>query len=344
MNKTMKKITAALLALCCVTGMTAAADGSTYNHIFDWGSGALTWEVVDSLEQVDLQKYGKPADYLYYVEDSHDLIIEVKPRQNTLFFVLQDDLDIQAVSDEVAEIVQGYLPDNWETFVEWDHSYQSDTAVLRQSVTRPMGDLCAFELTLTDGVENKTEIESGILLALARKHLISEFYGFGETADFWTMYINGGDIVFDYYHPNTDLEKLRAYLAEHYPDYELDGNILHGTAALSVREKAELIYELKQQCGVFIPLVEVPVDPVKTCTGGTGSGHNKLEKQGDVTLDCELGITDVIALNRNLMVGDPLCCTARVNSDIDGDGTPDEADSLAILKEIVEITKDFKAQ
>ena len=72
------------------------------------------------------------------------------------------------------------------------------------------------------------------------------------------------------------------------------------------------------------------------------TGRNLLEKQGDVTLDTELSIIDVIALNKNLMTGEPLCDTAKKNADINRDGTPDEADSLAILKEIIELTHDFE--
>ena len=53
---------------------------------------------------------------------------------------------------------------------------------------------------------------------------------------------------------------------------------------------------------------------------------------------------DVIAANKAILGSYTLCDTARKNADISGDGTPDETDSLAILKEVVGITEGFVEQ
>ena len=58
---------------------------------------------------------------------------------------------------------------------------------------------------------------------------------------------------------------------------------------------------------------------------------------GDMDGDKKLGIVDVIVLNKNLMVGEPLSDEAKENADVDQNGKIDETDALNILKAVVEI-------
>lgn len=58
---------------------------------------------------------------------------------------------------------------------------------------------------------------------------------------------------------------------------------------------------------------------------------------GDVTLDGEVDILDVIALNKFLLGSAKLDADARANADTDGNTTLDSTDSLNILKFVVEI-------
>ncbi len=60
---------------------------------------------------------------------------------------------------------------------------------------------------------------------------------------------------------------------------------------------------------------------------------------GDVTLDGKVTIVDVIALNKNLMVGEKLSAQAKRNADVDlsDPEKPDEVDALNILKAVVEL-------
>ncbi|MBP0972503.1 MAG: hypothetical protein J5851_01195 [Oscillospiraceae bacterium] len=371
MNTIMKKTIAALLAFSCLplSGMTAqgAFDHAQFDHVFGWGEGGVTWEVLDNMEEIDLRPYGTPPENHYYMfVDRYDLyLVRATPRDNTLFFVIRDELDIDAVTDTVVDVVEDYIPDIRERIGVNNCSFSCDTATLKKSYTEAMASAyTAFQLELSDSVENKEEIESGILLGLARKHLISEFYGFGETAHFYTMgYDKTAKVSYPipddiYYEWNgiekPDFDAAEAYIKENYPDYSVEFQenedgvrtscSIECTGTLDYSRKLKLIFDLANRFGLMNTYWTVPSEVSGTVTAGTGSGHNKLEKKGDVTLDTDLGITDVIALNRNLMVGDPLCCTANVNADINGDGTPDEADSLAILKEIVEITEDFQPQ
>ena len=57
---------------------------------------------------------------------------------------------------------------------------------------------------------------------------------------------------------------------------------------------------------------------------------------GDLTLDRELTITDVIALNQNLLCGMKLNTAQTALADYNSDGIPDSSDSLELLRRIIE--------
>ena len=62
---------------------------------------------------------------------------------------------------------------------------------------------------------------------------------------------------------------------------------------------------------------------------------------GDVRNDGGLDFLDVIALNQYLLGSCTLDAYSREAADVDKNGTIDTTDSLMILKEVVEVTKDF---
>ena len=63
---------------------------------------------------------------------------------------------------------------------------------------------------------------------------------------------------------------------------------------------------------------------------------------GDVNCDGSVNILDVICLNKNLMVGDPITAQGRLNADANrSGGDPDEVDTLTILKYVVELIKEL---
>ena len=53
---------------------------------------------------------------------------------------------------------------------------------------------------------------------------------------------------------------------------------------------------------------------------------------GDANDDGTVSIADVLALNKNLLAGEPLTEAGRIAADVNLDGAPDSADALAILK------------
>lgn len=57
--------------------------------------------------------------------------------------------------------------------------------------------------------------------------------------------------------------------------------------------------------------------------------------KGDVNCDGKVNILDVILLNKSLLAGETITEQGTLNADVDGDGTPTNADSLTILKHTI---------
>lgn len=62
---------------------------------------------------------------------------------------------------------------------------------------------------------------------------------------------------------------------------------------------------------------------------------------GDVNEDGSVDIVDVLLLNKNLLVGEPLTKQGIINADVDVDGKPTSADALAILKYSIDLITAF---
>ena len=363
MKNRMKKLTAAILALCClpVAGVTASAKGLPHY----WGE--TTWDALEGMEQINT--YGLMGDHMEaYVSEKNQTLVTVYPMQQRMLFVLNDTIEPEEGGRQIAEILDPYFPGMTEHYSSAFSSYASDPVAgyCIASITRSDTNDRAFELTLPAKPENADELESSILLALARKHLISGFYGWGETACYSHAFWEGtGDPmkrISNYYHQYgttdsaadkeyVDWDAVQAFLDAQYPgltaepcsvahqipmadgtsmDVVYDFYQITGADGLSYREQTELRFELAAKFGCELVLLSPDVDYYTT-------GHNALLQPGDVTLDTDITIVDVIALNRNIMTGDPLCDTAKQNADLNGSGAPDEADSLDLLKYIVGI-------
>ena len=393
MNKRIKKI-AALLAAACIplTGLPAWANYCETN-----------WSTFANMEQFDdhgmLQESMYP-DARFYIEtyqsatgqECHRLV-RATPIPRLLCFAAREPLTPE-IADEIAGTLDPILPGLYEnveikyyvdTDTEYGRIYRNEQATLGFYYDEICGRM--IHLYFNEEPENAAELEASILMALAKKHLISELYGFGQTVELSNGFVAGGG---DYYSDEqlhdpdeealermkrdasplgslyqevygsdytevvrtVDLDAVQAVLDEKYPGlfvetydsvpflYKGKDRVertitlplfrIVGAEELPYVRQIELLCELAANCGLRLY-------GTYDQDAAEASRYNALEKPGDVTLDTEIGIVDVIALNRNIMTGDALCDTAKRNADLNGNGAPDETDALNLLKYIVGI-------
>ena len=86
------------------------------------------------------------------------------------------------------------------------------------------------------------------------------------------------------------------------------------------------------------PATEPPTEPA-TELQPVASG-----KYGDVNLDGNIDILDVITLNRGILGKEILSDTSRKYADVDNSGKPDAQDALYIMKRIVGLVNEFPAE
>ncbi len=63
--------------------------------------------------------------------------------------------------------------------------------------------------------------------------------------------------------------------------------------------------------------------------------------QGDVNCDDSVDLLDVLALNKNLLVGEKLSEYGMINADVDRDGSTNSLDALNILKYTIAVIEEF---
>jgi hypothetical protein len=394
MKHTMRKLTAGLLALACVPVTTATARAEYYIP-------STTWSKYEDREPVNT--YGLIGDEndLIFVDEDYNSFTIVSPRMNHMQFVLREDVDIHTAADQLAEALDAYYPglkeglatDTLENYQY--HIYQTNHVTLMQENLYPKSGSRKFDLRVNSSdlyyplsekvsPENADELEAQILLDLANRHLISEFYGWGETAFHTEGFIGvsdeSGDVVLTDYQgfrrvisenengkefeiivePEWKPEEVQEYLTSHYPGlvFEPFRTVYEGIAdaegkttetpctyyhivseeKVTNRQRLEIAGELYKQYGLrpgvmFMEQVAAGASRVSDITG-----HNALERPGDTNLDCEVDIMDVIAANKHLLGVSPLDKTGMKNADTNGDGAVDSADTLDILKTVLEIS------
>ena len=128
-------------------------------------------------------------------------------------------------------------------------------------------------------------------------------------------------------HSGLTVEHVEEKIYSGYTDYVC---IIRGVDSLTFREKIELAGELYENLGIEPRIAELQA-PAKSTLG-----HNALERPGDTNLDCEVNILDVISVNKFILGAKTLDKTEEKNADLNGNGSPDSEDSLAILKDVLE--------
>lgn len=172
----------------------------------------------------------------------------------------------------------------------------------------------------------------------------SELYMVGEGEIKPTIIKHGtdsGKTKTEYRKVANNIDAIRSYLAEHYPDYSLneygEGNPVIEyvevipSDELSYPEQVRLMGELYQASGMRPGFMIL-----ESSEGGEAvTGRNAMERPGDTNLDGEVDILDVIAANKHILGVGTLDKTGLKNADMDGNGMADSEDALAILKEVI---------
>ncbi len=87
---------------------------------------------------------------------------------------------------------------------------------------------------------------------------------------------------------------------------------------------------------------ETTAKPTETTAKPTEDPTSGLRPNyGDVNLDGDVDLLDVLTLNRNLLVGEPLSGMAIPNADVDLDGKPTAVDALNILKFTIKLVTEL---
>ena len=362
MKKMVKKLTAAVVGLACIP--VTALNASGIEHL------PATWNAFEGAHLITDDGYVQ-----LFVEESNlgnSVVYYVTPRMNYITIVIRDDLDVSTAVDRVANALDIYFPGIKDAKKNDNYYKLNNDGYNVQLIHKGGDDSGLLDLYVSpkyleqDGIPET--LESSIRTALASHGLISEFYGFGETAQYVTgsLYNNILEECFSYYQVDadkddpdallsgekywkdipTDWDAVISYLAEHYPSYTVEQYEkynatkdetyiryrINGIENLTLYEKLDFAEELRVKFHVTNGYC-YSLDPVLP---NSTTGHNALEQPGDTNLDCEVDILDVIAANKHILGIGTLDKTGLKNADMDGNGTADSEDSLAILKKVLQ--------
>lgn len=363
MKKTMRMLMAALLAIACLpmTGVSAAEELKPYGNY-----GTIMTDSFGDYEKVDTKGMLGTVYVKYGTESYQDReggtvqrnkvnIYSIHPREQHLRFRLRDGLDAETARPKVLEITEKYYPGVTEA---WNTEFNS--AWVGQGIDKPDYQLSyagfsqskdfglTFDLYDTQQSEDAAQKADGLRKDLAAAGLLSEFYSWGQTADYERIEDGAGVLCYpncsdDY--TKYDIESVNNYLTENHAGYtvELIGEQMNAdpnpyrsafriktSDAITAKDEFMLAIELYEQLGL-----RAQYAVLETASGSMLSGSNAMECPGDTNLDCEVDILDVIAANKNILGVGTLDKTGVKNADMNGNGTTDPDDSLAILKTVI---------
>ena len=360
MKKMIRTITAALLTISCLpVTYASAADGN-------YGTAALAdfgnYEIVDTKGMLGTVyvRYGKTG---YQDKNGNNVmrnnvdIYSLHPRNEHIQFRLREGLEVDTSRAKVLEIAERYYPG---VKAAWDSEFNS--AWVGQGIEKPDYQLSyagfsqskdyglTYDLYDTQKSDDSDQKSKSLMYDLSAAGLLSEFYGWGQTADYEKIEIGSGVLCY----PNCseddekyDLEAVKNYLTAHHAECNL---VMIGTQmeeapnryryafrievpeAETAEDEFALAVELYEKLGI-----KAQYSVLETMPGSMLFGSNSMERPGDANLDCVVDILDVIAANKNILGVGTLDKTGVKNVDMNGNGTADSEDSLAILKAALDI-------
>ena len=300
----------------------------TYHYSFDRED---TWTDLDTGETITEMRHseGNPV----YV---------VCPRENSFRFVLKKDLDETEAETKMLEILDQYYPEISTLYLNYKNGNNYYGVEMAKGTTFPFIISGVFEnyIEITDRSETagSEEITSGIMRDLAKAGLISEFYTWGQTANYQQVTLHSRNASPTVYFPagwywdeaehktvtiNYDWKAIEAYVKEHHPECKFVRVTLEDTELA----KELGYYNYEQQKAYFDDRDEmyavIPPDGTAfpehfaiaaelyakfgiacewSCPESVAEspliGQNALTISGDVTLDCSIDVSDAVLLAR----------------------------------------------
>ena len=296
----------------------------------------------------------------YYEGDN---LYVVMPRSNILRMVFRADLDETETRQKAVTILRKYYPEmlvgaNSTGFPASFYQYAPNT----------------YELCDRSDTAGSEEVSAAIIKDMAQAGLITEFYTFGQTADYqqvWRTYPTA-------YYPTShkwnssytvledvtyDWDAVDAWVQEHHPECRFVCAALEDTALAKklgyydygqdkayYNDRNEMYAVIPPEGTTFAEHFAIAAELYEqfglaaqwACPESAASpliGQNALAISGDVTLDSEVDVMDAVLLARFCTEDSEAVITkqGKQNADVNADGNITLDDVTAILRKVAKL-------
>jgi hypothetical protein len=301
------------------------------------------------------------------IETTHyegDNLYVVMPRSNIIRMVFRADLDETETKQKAVTILRKYYP---EMLVGADST--GFPASFYQYAPH------TYELCDRSDTVGSEEVSAAIMKDMAQAGLITEFYTWGQTADYQQV----GNTYPTAYYPTSqkwnssytaledvtyDWTSIEAWVQEHHPECEficvtpddtetakLIGQYDSALNKVFFNDNIEQMYAIIPPDGTaFSDHFAIAAELYEQfglaaeweCPESVNEqmiGQNALAVAGDVTLDCAVDVSDAVLLARFCTEDSTAVITDRgkQNADVNGSGNVDLDDVTAILRKIAKL-------
>lgn len=301
------------------------------------------------------------------IETTHyegDRLYVVMPRSNILRMVFRSDLDETEAKQKAVTILRKYYP---EMLV--DAKSTGFPAFFYHSAPY------TYELCDRSDTAGSEEVSAAIMKAMAQAGLITEFYTWGQTAQYQQVWITYPTA----YYPTSqkwnssytaledvtyDWTSIEAWVQEHHPECEficvtpddietakLIGQYDPALNKVFFKNNIEQMYAIVPPDGTaFSDHFAIAAELYEQyglaaewecpeSTNGQMIGQNALAIAGDVTLDCAVDVSDAVLLARFCTEDSTAVITdqGKQNADVNEDGNITLDDVTAILRKIAKL-------
>ena len=301
------------------------------------------------------------------IETTHyegDRLYVVMPRSNILRMVFRSDLDETEAKQKAVTILRKYYP---EMLV--DAKSTGFPAFFYHSAPY------TYELCDRSDTAGSEEVSAAIMKAMAQAGLITEFYTWGQTAQYQQVWITYPTA----YYPTSqkwnssytaledvtyDWTSIEAWVQEHHPECEficvtpddietakLIGQYDPALNKVFFKNNIEQMYAIVPPDGTaFSDHFAIAAELYEQyglaaeweCPESTNEqmiGQNALAIAGDVTLDCSIDVSDAVLLARFCTEDSKAVITeqGKQNADVNEDGNIALDDVTAILRKVAKL-------